>query len=614
MNHITRLRTLMALGPSNLARVGLYRIGLRSGLHPVQRISGSLPTGPFFSKPLARSNLPEPNRSWEGRLNWYDWKEVRHDGAPPDWFAHPFGSEPHQDASQPWWQIPDFGTGDIKNIWELSRMGWAVAMATQAAAGDAASLDRLNTWLGSWTEANPAYCGPNWKCGQEASVRVMHVLLATLVLGQDKEPLPDLVAFIETHLQRIAPTLSYAIGQQNNHGTSEAAAMFIGGEFLAQNGSDRGRKWADRGRRLLENRATTLIEPDGSFSQYSVNYHRLMLDGYCLAEAWRRRHGLPAFSHTCLRRLRAATDWLDAMIERSSGDAPNIGANDGARIIPLTDTGYRDFRPTLQLASALFREDRALEQEGRWDDPLRWLDIALPTTLAPSRKSLSFDDGGYHVLRTGNAFAVLRYPRFRFRPSQADALHFDLWARGRNLLRDGGTYSYNDPQGVGLFLAGTAAHNTATFDARDQMPRLGRFLFGEWLRTSATDPVRNVDGGMEAKADYRDGWGAQHRRRVRLTEKGFTCIDQIGGRFAKAVLRWRLLPGAYELQGNLLVGEHFNLIVTVEGSAHTLILDRIEESRHYQQLAETPCLEVSLEGPGRIVTDGRFRITPIEDG
>jgi hypothetical protein len=28
------------------------------------------------------------------------------------------------------------------------------------------------------------------------------------------------------------------------------------------------------------------------------------------------------------------------------------------------------------------------------------------------------------------AFTLLRYPRFRFRPSQADALHVDLWAGG----------------------------------------------------------------------------------------------------------------------------------------------------------------------------------------
>ena len=39
--------------------------------------------------------------------------------------------------------------------------------------------------------------------------------------------------------------------------------------------------------------------------------------------------------------------------------------------------------------------------------------------------------------------AMLRYPRFRYRPGHADALHLDLWLGDRNILRDGGTYSYN---------------------------------------------------------------------------------------------------------------------------------------------------------------------------
>ena len=34
-------------------------------------------------------------------------------------------------------------------------------------------------------------------------------------------------------------------------------------------------------------------------------------------------------------------------------------------------------------------------------------------------------------------------PQAPARPSQADALHLDLWHRGVNLLRDAGTFSYN---------------------------------------------------------------------------------------------------------------------------------------------------------------------------
>ena len=39
--------------------------------------------------------------------------------------------------------------------------------------------------------------------------------------------------------------------------------------------------------------------------------------------------------------------------------------------------------------------------------------------------------------------AIFKNSKNKFRPSQADPLHFDLWLNGINLLRDGGTYTYS---------------------------------------------------------------------------------------------------------------------------------------------------------------------------
>jgi hypothetical protein len=61
---------------------------------------------------------------------------------------------------------------------------------------------------------------------------------------------------------------------------------------------------------------------------------------------------------------------------------------------------------------------------------------------------------------------------FRFRPSQADALHLDFWLAGSNVLRDAGSYSYNtEPEWLNVFPGHNASHNTVQFDDRDQMPR-----------------------------------------------------------------------------------------------------------------------------------------------
>ena len=596
-----KLLTYARLGPSSIARVGAYRLGLKSRLHPVLKLHAKIARPPFFHASLQAAALPEPNTAWNEALWWFGWHRADLKGAPPDWFANPFSDLPQPNASLDWWRIPDFGSGDIKGLWELSRFDWAVAWATCAAHGDNAALERLNQWLGDWAEKNPPYKGPNWKCGQEASIRVMHLVLAAWVLGQDKIPAAGLVALLCAHLQRIAPTMSYAIGQQNNHGTSEAAALFIGGGFLL--GLDpRAQGWMVKGRRWLEERAQALIEVDGSFSQYSVNYHRVMLDTFSLAEAWRRHRGLPAFSDRLRTRLIAATDWLYAMTDPGTGDAPNIGANDGARLFQLTGTDYRDFRPSVQLAAALF-EGGVAYGKGNWNAPLHWLGVPLgQKTKAPS--SGSFDKGGYHVLRAGAAMAVLRYPRFRFRPSQADLLHLDLWVAGENVLRDAGTYSYN-ADGAEWF-AGTAAHNTICFDGRDQMPRLGRFLFGDWLRAEDVQTVRTEAAGISAAAAYQDRHGARHHRHVLLTERGMICTDTILGNFAKACLRWRLAPRGWVVTGQKLQAGETVIVVSSDAGPLELNLTEAPESRYFQHRADIPVLEIALNRPCTIVTKVDF--------
>ena len=598
---LTQARTYARLGPASIAKVTAYRLGLKSGLHPVQRLAAPVAQPPFYRAVEAPSPKAEPNRAWDDSLWWFGWHSARLLDEPPDWFANPFSNTVQPDATRDWWRIPDFGTGDIKGLWEMSRMHWAVAWATTAASGDASALKRLNLWLTNWADCNPPYKGPNWKCGQEASIRVMQLAVVAWVLGQDQTPETGLVDLMRAHLQRIAPTMSYAIGQQNNHGTSEAAALFIGGSFLAGHDS-RADAWARKGRRWLEERAAALIEPDGSFSQYSVTYHRVMLDTYSLAEAWRRHRSLPEFSARLKERLVAATDWLWAMTDTAAGDTPNIGANDGARLLQLSGTEYRDFRPSIQLAAALFHGADAFGP-GPWATPLRWLGVSegkhfvVPT-------SQSFDEGGYHVLRKTSTMAVLRYPRFRFRPSQADALHVDLWHNGINLLRDAGTYSYN-AEGAEWF-SGTSAHNTITFDGRDQMPRLGRFLFGDWLSADAVEPVRDEGRATSAAAAYTDAQGARHHRSVTLSADTLVCRDVISGAFREACLRWRLAPGEWILEGNTVRNETYSITIEIDGVPITPTLGTTVESRFYQQKAEIPEVSAKVNRPGKLVTKVNF--------
>lgn len=603
----TRLRTTLSLGVRNVARVASYRLCLRAGIHPVQRIGAPAPArGPFFAPiPVVPLDVPRPMVGTVGQA--FGWRAPVESGV-PDWHRNPFTGQRPASTDAPWWTLGDFDSaiGDIKTVWEASRFDWVVHFAQQAVLGDERAIARLNEWLDDWAARNPPYRGLNWKCGQEASIRVMHLAVAALVLGQTDAPTPGLAQLLVTHLERIAPTVGYAIGQDNNHGTSEAAALIIGGSWLERLGVAAGAAWHRTGRRLLADRARQLIAPDGSFSQHSVNYHRLMLDTISLAEVWRRRLALSAYEDIVFERAVVATDWLFTMTDRVSGDAPNIGANDGADLLPLTGAGYRDFRPAVSLAAALFQGRAPYPEPGPWHHQLGWLGVAAPEAAFPEPASRLFDDGGFVVLRRGEATVVLRYPRFRFRPGHADALHVDLWQGGENLLRDGGTFSYNAEGDAQEYFTGVRSHNTVQFDDREQMPRLGRFLWGAWPRARHVEPIREAHDGVTASASYRDWRGASHTRRVTLLAGSLRVVDTVSAFTSRAVLRWRLRPGAWHLAGEVCSDGAHRLTVSADVEVVRRELVAGWESRYYMHREPVPVLEVEVASAGTVVSEYRW--------
>ncbi|MGE0765725.1 MAG: heparinase II/III-family protein [Hyphomicrobiaceae bacterium] len=605
MSIAIRLRTAAKLGPANVVRVAAYRAGLKTGLGRVRRLKAQAPRGPFFPSYDGPARAWPVRQAWRRETTYFGWLDIPFVGGRPDWFRNPLTGR-CVGAERPWWEISDFdaANGDIKTIWEPSRFDWVLAIAQGAASREPGEAARLEDWLGDWCRRNPPYLGPNWKCGQEASIRVMHLAMASLILSQRGAPLPGLRDLLRVHLARIAPTIGYALGQDNNHGTSEAAALFIGGSWLHAAGGVDGARWADLGRRLMENRIARLVAPDGSFSQHSLTYHRVLADTLSMAEVWRRARGLPPFSRLFYERAAAAAIWFFTLIEPGSGDGPNLGANDGARLLPLTDTGYRDFRPSVQTAMALFAGRRAYDGEGVWNLPLHCLGIALPQAQAEPPASRQFDDGGYAVLRVEKAMALLRYPRFRFRPSQGDALHVDLWVGGSNVLRDAGTFSYNADRLTLDTFNGTAGHNTVQFDRRDQMPRLGRFLFGEWLKadTVGFDKVRAT-----AEAGFTDWRGARHHRQIVLEDGRLAVRDHVAGRFSSAVLRWRLVPGDWSLDGQVIRNGAYRLSVRSEAGTVRNEIVHGRESLHYLEQHEVPVLEIEVRAPTRLISEFTWR-------
>jgi hypothetical protein len=543
----------------------------------------------------------------EGRLQYYGhhWHQV---GSPPAWFRDPWSGRVWSETLSHWSQIDEFATSgaDIKAVWEPSRFEWMVLLArAYSLTGTAEFLATLCAWLDDWIDANPVNAGVNWKCGQETSLRLLRFLEALESLEWPREAHEPVMQFVLAHLQRIDATVPYALAQQNNHGTSEAAALFVGGHWLLEHGLDRARnahRFAKRGRKLLVNRILRLVSPDGTFSQYSVNYHRMLLDTISLVEAWRRRLTTAPVFEDCKQRIEAAIDWLWTFTDPVNGDAPNLGGNDGTALLIAPGSPYRDHRPSLQLAAALLR-GRCLYPPGPWNEPLRqWAlspeELPLDTRV---RESRTFMQGGFAALLAGRSWALLRLPRFRFRPSHADALHLDLWVAGENVVRDTGSYSYNATAPVSEYFSGTRGHSTCEFDGRDQMKRAGRFLFSHWL-SMAEFRFNHADTNCGVSSAYQDHWGAWHRRSVQVSDSTWTILDEVAGFSVVAVIRWHLAPGEWQLSGRSLRGRGITLHVDCNEDCR-VSLDEGWESREYMQRAPLPVLKIEIPAPrGRLRT------------
>ncbi len=593
-----KANTALNLGLTNLARVATYRLGVKSGINPVTRLEATLPSGTFF----ADTDLPvDAGLSEPLSLKAFGYILYRLEEDKPNWFYSPLTQKVFKDVETVWYKIPDFddGVGDIKGVWEASRFDWLIKFVEyEHHHQDGRGLVTLDSWLNDWCEKNPAYLGPNWKCGQEASIRVMHLVTALIGLGKLHSISDNLLCLIEIHIKRIAPTLSYAIAQDNNHGTSEAVALYIGGAVLNKmKPSKRYLDWQHLGEKWLYNRAYKLIMKDGGFSQYSVNYHRVMLDSYCLAEVVRRQLQLTTFPNKVYQRLSKATDWLYVLVQ-DNGDVPNLGANDGAKLLPIGQSDYRDFRPTVQLASTLFNRHSYYQNADFYDESLSFfgIDKLNNKRIALPSKSQFFARSGLMTSKNQNFFICFKVPKFKFRPSQSDALHVDLWFKSENVLRDGGTFSYNTTTEDLDYYSGVESHNTVQFDNHLQMPRLSRFLFASWLKPLTVKYRKN-----KFSSSYKDAWNCQHSRLIKVQKQQIVVTDDIQGFKDHAVLRWRLIPDQWVLKENILSNGKMTLEIHSKSALKIRMVEG-RESRYYYQETSLPVLEVTAIEPTTIHT------------
>ncbi|HEX8501621.1 MAG TPA: alginate lyase family protein [Pyrinomonadaceae bacterium] len=438
-------------------------------------------------------------------------------GSPVDWHLEPLARVRTPRAH---WSRIDFldpkVSGDKKVVWELNRHQFFQTLGRAYwRTGDERFAEGFARYAEEWAEANPPKQGVNWASSLEVAFRSVSWLWALHFFRRSPSLTPRLFLLLSKLLYLSARHLETYLStyfSPNTHLTGEALGLYHLGTLLPE--FREAARWRETGRRILLAALPRHVRPDGVYFEQSTYYHRYTADFYTHFALLARENG-EGWDALLPPKLTALLDHL-MYVTRPDGTTPLVGDDDGGRLAALDERAADDFRAALSNGAALFGRADYKFVAGRAAEETLWLfgpagleRFDALDAREPAGLSRAFADGGYYVMRDGWA-ADSNYMLLDCGPhgaaevggghAHADALSFDLAARGRALLVDPGTYTYTGSREERDRFRATAAHNALTVDGEpSSVPGAGAF---RWARVARAEARRWL---AAARFDFFEG-------------------------------------------------------------------------------------------------------------
>jgi hypothetical protein len=409
-------------------------------------------------------------------------------GSNYDWITNPDTGFKY-DITKHWVDINDYSkeAGDIKYVWEKSRFTYLNTVIRYDYHFEKDLSEFVFSEIENWIDANPINYGPNFKCSQEISLRSFNWIFA-LNYYKNSPSLTEnrfnkIMHVLYWQAKHVFENISFSrIAVRNNHAITECLGIYTFGLLFPY--FPESSKWKSLGKKWFEEEIAYQIYKDGTFLQFSMNYHRVVVQLLTWAIEINRKNDTPFGDLVYDRALKSYT-FLNSCLNPINGMLPNYGANDGALFFKWSLQEFRDYRPQLEaLAISLGIEtSKAKFEDAAWFGIESWKNIPLGIATEAVSPLSKFEQGGYYTIRdVDTSFTFIRCGNHKDRPSQADNLHLDIWVGGENILRDAGSYKYNTDDETLKYFFGTKSHNTISLGDHDQMLKGGRFIWYDWTQ------------------------------------------------------------------------------------------------------------------------------------
>lgn len=472
-----------------------------------------------------------------------------------DWLTNP-DTGYRYDAALHWTAINDFSqeAGDIKFVWEKSRFSHVLPVIRYDYHSGKNCAEWVFLEIDSWIAANPLNHGPNYKCSQEISLRVLHWVFVLYYYREAPElttaRFARMLTSIRGQMDHVYKNIDFSrIAVRNNHAITETLALYLIGLLMPF--MPHAARWKKDGKKWLEEEVAYQVYDDGTFIQFSHNYHRVLIQlltwAVHLADANQEE-----FSPLFYEKTEKTLWYLYQCQMLENGYLPNYGANDGALFFQLSDSEFRDYRPQMNALYHYFTGEVWYETDNGED--FLWYSQYTPSRpkkrMSRERPAFSaFPNGGIYLMREAETLTFIKCAAYRDRPSQADNLHVDIWHKGRNILMDTGTYKYNTDEANVRYFFGTEGHNTVMVDQQDQMKKGPRFIWWNWTK-AAQGRIKETESHIvftgHIRAFEQIGPDIRHNRTIRKAKSH--PIWEIEDTIVRAqghTLRqiWHVLPG-----------------------------------------------------------------------
>jgi uncharacterized heparinase superfamily protein len=375
---------------------------------------------------------------------------------------------------------------DVKIPWEISRLQWLIPLGQAYLLNkDEKYPTKVKEILTDWISENPYAQSVNWACTMEVALRIFTWTWFFHVFKNSK-------AWEDTEFRSLFLRSLYMHGDftekfieksdiNGNHFTADAAGLVIVGVFFGE--GKKTTRWIKNGWLFLEDELPKQVFEDGVDYEASIAYHRLVLELFLLPAYYRQLNG-HTVSDFYKNRLIAMANFTEAY-SRPNGTIPFWGDADDARALPFRDDEINDHRYLLALVGFAFNNLDLINKFSGNKVELYWFfESKLVHTLNEnnySRKSKSFKDGGFYVLRDDRNHVFVDSGPLglagRGGHGHNDLLAFELVLKGEQLISDCGSYLYTANYQERNNFRSTAYHNTPQIDGEE----INRFIRWDYL-------------------------------------------------------------------------------------------------------------------------------------